>query len=119
MFWLLALLLMMILITRAVKYRDECYNFSYIPIYLLQQLFKDDPAEPLFIILYIFCNFYIYISALYINFLIMAVPNFSELNLLITTDPKLVYAAIGTAMVLVVVIRHLCIKLGRFLGISD
>lgn len=118
-FWLIALLVILEVIGKAIRNRNDCYSISYIPIHLLIQVANYEPAESLFMIIDISFKAYIYISAQYMNYLIMAIPNFSELNLLLNTDQTLGIAVMGTPMMLLIIIGNSCSRLRRFLLIYN
>ena len=117
--YLLFLLSMLIVIVRAIKNRDDCYSFSYIPIHLLIQLGNNDLEDPLYwILLWVFEKYY-YISTLYTNYLILATPNFSQLYLLIEHDRSMALAVFATPMMLLGIFGNLFSTVGHFLEISD
>lgn len=115
---ILCFLMMGIWINRLIRGRDYWYSFSETLIYLLANLGLDS-EYPLDRIVYWILNIECYISMHYMNYLIMATPNFSELKFLIHGNHSLIMAVMGTAMILTAVLYNLFSKIGDFLGISD
>lgn len=118
-FWLQALLLILIVVGRLIRNRDDCHSFSDMAIYLLVQLSSYDPEDSLFWIWFRVFELYFYISTLYINYLIMAMPNFSDLYLLINNDSWTLLAVSATPILLSSIFISLSRRVGSFLGISN
>lgn len=115
---LIAVLSMVIFIGRLIRNRHDCYGFP-LPIYILIQITNEESEDILFWFLYVLFNFCLWISTHYINYLIVATPNFSDLYLLIDKSPSLIFPFLAASAFLAYIFAEIARKAGHFLGISN
>lgn len=93
---LIAVLSMVIFIGRLIRNRHDCYNLS-LPMYVLGQMTNEESEDVSFLFLSKLGNCYLWISTHYINYLIVATPNFSDLYLLIDKIPSLIFPLLAAS----------------------
>lgn len=93
---LIAVSSMVIFIGRLIRNRHDRYGFS-LPIYILIQMTNEESEDVSFWFLSELFKRYLWISTHYINYLIVATPNFSDLYLLIDKIPSLIFPLLAAS----------------------
>lgn len=115
---LIAVLSMVIFIGRLIRNRHDCYNLS-LPMYVLVQMTNEESEDVSFWFLSELFKRYLWISTHYINYLIVATPNFSDLYLLIDKSPSLIFPLLAASAFLAYIFAEIARTVGHFLGISN